>query len=241
MSPFGSWELTVFLETSTLVHFERDIVDMWTGCFFTAEGDMKHVLETVPEVFDRRSPMVTFLPLRILRILRGLEQMAGPLHASRRSSRSDVLTSGGGPQDLCGGRLQTFLWEHHKDSGERLVRVWTPPGWEAGQAVKALWLNDGQNLFRDEDHWVFVADAFGGACWGVAGTVAHLIAAKSIPSIVVLGIDHTGRMRTQDYLSAPPTGWDAPWGKGMRGDMWDAPGGGIMSRTLCRSDFGFHH
>lgn len=122
--------------------------------------------------------------------------------------------------DLCGGRLQTFLWEHHKDSGERLVRVWTPPGWEAGQAVKALWLNDGQNLFRDED-------AFGGACWGVAGTVAHLIAAKSIPPIVVLGIDHTGRMRTHDYLSAPPTGWDAPWGKGMRGDMWDAPGGGV--------------
>lgn len=24
----------------------------------------------------------------------------------------------------------------------------------------------------------------------------------------------------------PPTGWDAPWGQGMRGDMWDAPGGG---------------
>ena len=38
-------------------------------------------------------------------------------------------------EDLCGGRLQTFLWEHHKDLGERLVRVWTPPGWEAGQAA----------------------------------------------------------------------------------------------------------
>ena len=122
--------------------------------------------------------------------------------------------------DLCGGRLQTFLWEHHDASGERLVRVWTPPGWEPGRTVKALWLNDGQNLFRDED-------AFGGACWGVAGTVAHLIAAKSIPPIVVIGIDHTGRMRTWDYLSAPPTGWDAPWGQGMRGDMWDAPGGGV--------------
>ena len=44
--------------------------------------------------------------------------------------------------------------------------------------------------------------------------------------MIIFGIDHRGRMRTYDYLSAPPTGWDAPWGQGMRGDMWDAPGGG---------------
>ena len=37
------------------------------------------------------------LPLWILHIWRGLEQMAGPLYASRRSSRSDVLTGIGGP------------------------------------------------------------------------------------------------------------------------------------------------
>eukprot|EP00435_Cladocopium_sp_Y103_P020114 s3957_g4.t2 len=216
MSPFGSWELTVFLETSTLVHFERDIVDMWTGCFFTAEGDMKHVLETVPEVFDRRSPMVTFLPLRILRILRGLEQMAGPLHASRRSSRSDVLTSGGGPQDLCGGRLQTFLWEHHKDSGERLVRVWTPPGWEAGQAVKALWLNDGQNLFRDEDHWVFVA-------------VLRCLWRRMLGCGGDSGTFDCCKEHSIDCCSGDRPHWE------------DEENIGIMSRTLCRSDFGFHH
>ena len=58
---------------------------------------------------------------------------------------------------------------------------------------------------------------------------------QSRPRIVVLGIDHTGRMRTYDYLSAPPTGWDAPWGKGMRGDMWDAPGGGT-SAVGCDED-----
>ena len=48
----------------------------------------------------------------------------------------------------------------------------------------------------------------------------------------------TGRLddgRTHDYLSAPPTGWDAPWGKGMRGDMWDAPGGGT-SAAGCDED-----
>lgn len=38
--------------------------------------------------------------------------------------------------------------------------------------------------------------------------------------------------RTWDYLSAPPTGWDAPWGQGMRGDMWDAPGGGRVDIFL---------
>ncbi|CAE7824016.1 ybbA [Symbiodinium sp. CCMP2592] len=117
--------------------------------------------------------------------------------------------------ELCGGRLYHFSW-----LGDRLVRVWTPPGWSKGKVAKALWLNDGQNLFRDEE-------AFGGASWGAAGTVAHLISCGAIPEILVLGIDHSGRMRTFDYLSAPPTGWDAPWGKGMRGDMWDAPGGGV--------------
>ena len=117
--------------------------------------------------------------------------------------------------ELCGGRLYHFSW-----LGDRLVRVWTPPGWSKGKVPKALWLNDGQNLFRDEE-------AFGGASWGAAGTVAHLISCGAIPEILVLGIDHSGRMRTFDYLSVPPTGWDAPWGQGMRGDMWDAPGGGV--------------
>ncbi|CAK9019560.1 unnamed protein product [Durusdinium trenchii] len=129
--------------------------------------------------------------------------------------------------DLCGGRLQTFCWET-PETGERLVRVWTPPGWTRGAMPLALWLNDGQNLFRDED-------AFGGASWGAAGTVAHLIAAQRIPPILLLGIDHRGPMRTFDYLSVPPTGWDAPWGQGMRGDMWDAPGGGVetyMERVI---------
>jgi len=41
-------------------------------------------------------------------------------------------------EDLCGGRLQTFLWEHHDASGERLVRVWTPPGWEPGRTAAGL-------------------------------------------------------------------------------------------------------
>ena len=43
--------------------------------------------------------------------------------------------------------------------------------------------------------------------------------------------------RTYDYLSAPPTGWDAPWGQGMRGDMWDAPGGGGGHRDTQQSSF----
>ncbi|CAJ1337205.1 unnamed protein product [Effrenium voratum] len=115
--------------------------------------------------------------------------------------------------DLCGGRLFVFDWE-------RKIRVWTPGQSSSMGVQRALWLNDGQNLFRDED-------SFGGASWGVAGTAAHLIGCGAIPEIIIVGIDHTGRNRTYDYLSSPPTGWDAPWGDGMRGDMWDAPGGGV--------------
>ncbi|CAE8599584.1 unnamed protein product, partial [Polarella glacialis] len=50
--------------------------------------------------------------------------------------------------ELSGGRLHLFRWE-----GDRLLRVWTPPGFEAlppDAPRRTLWLNDGQNLFRDE-------------------------------------------------------------------------------------------
>eukprot|EP00931_Biecheleriopsis_adriatica_P106264 TRINITY_DN80748_c0_g1_i1.p1 TRINITY_DN80748_c0_g1~~TRINITY_DN80748_c0_g1_i1.p1 ORF type:complete len:414 (+),score=80.38 TRINITY_DN80748_c0_g1_i1:37-1242(+) len=117
--------------------------------------------------------------------------------------------------EFCGGQLYRFRLE-----GERLVRVWTPPGWTLGSACMALWLNDGQNLFGD------IKDSFGGD-WGVAGTVAHLMGAGAIQPVVVIGIDHAGTQRSFDYLPVPPTGWDAPWGKGMRGDMALAPGGGV--------------
>lgn len=117
--------------------------------------------------------------------------------------------------ELCGGQLCCFRLE-----ADRMIRVWTPPGFVRGEVMRSLWLNDGQNLFRDED-------AFGGASWGAAGTVASLISSGAIPPMVVVGIDHAGKLRTLDYLPVPPTGWDAPWGQGMRGDMWDAPGGGL--------------
>eukprot|EP00928_Gymnodinium_smaydae_P063023 TRINITY_DN46727_c0_g1_i1.p1 TRINITY_DN46727_c0_g1~~TRINITY_DN46727_c0_g1_i1.p1 ORF type:complete len:417 (+),score=58.86 TRINITY_DN46727_c0_g1_i1:33-1253(+) len=122
--------------------------------------------------------------------------------------------------ELCGGFLHKFRLED-----ERLVRVWTPPGWTRdGRTSSALWLNDGQNLFRDED-------AFGGASWKAADTVSQLISTGSIPPIVVVGVDHAGANRSLEFLPVPPTGWDAPWGSGMRGDMTDAPGGGVEQYT----------
>jgi predicted alpha/beta superfamily hydrolase len=77
----------------------------------------------------------------------------------------------------------------------RRVTVWFPPGYRArGRTLyRALYLNDGQNLF-DPRH------AFAGVTWGVAETASWLIRRREIPPIVVVGIDHGGLRRAREYL-----------------------------------------
>jgi len=114
-------------------------------------------------------------------------------------------------EPLCGGELFTLRWE-----SDRMVRAWMPPGHDPSkEALPCLWLNDGQNVFRDEEV------AFGGVSWGAADTVAHLMAAGSIPRLAVVAVDHAGARRPYDYLPEPPGAWG-----GMRREMGDAPGGG---------------
>lgn len=80
----------------------------------------------------------------------------------------------------------------------RMIRVLVPPGYDAPEnaAVKypVLYLLDGQNLFD--------------AClsnvshqeWGVDETVYRLINEKTIPAMIVVGIDHAGKDRAHEYL-----------------------------------------
>lgn len=116
-------------------------------------------------------------------------------------------------EDLCGGRLFTFRWE-----GDRMVRAWMPHGHDPGkEALPCLWMQDGQNVFRDEV-------AFGGVSWGAAGTVAHLADTGCIPRMAVIAVDHAGMRRSFDYLPVPPGDWG-----GMRQDMASALGGNLQA------------
>jgi enterochelin esterase-like enzyme len=87
----------------------------------------------------------------------------------------------------------------------RTVRVWTPPNLRRGTRCDVLYLNDGQNLFGDGD-----PDSGGGG-WRVDEAAARLIAAGTIPPLIVVGIDNAGdRARGIDYLPVPDPFQDHP-------------------------------
>jgi predicted alpha/beta superfamily hydrolase len=59
--------------------------------------------------------------------------------------------------------------------------------------VPVLYLNDGQNLFDP-------SRAFAGKTWRVAETVNRLVHEGTIPSLMVVGIDHGEARRAREYL-----------------------------------------
>lgn len=80
----------------------------------------------------------------------------------------------------------------------RLLRVWTPAGYDATDNAQrhypVMYLNDGQNLFDP-------ATAFGGVHWQVGETATRLIEEGSIPPMIIVGIDHAGRDRAREFLA----------------------------------------
>lgn len=79
--------------------------------------------------------------------------------------------------------------------------VRSPAGFRAAAAppggYPVLYLCDGQNLFDDKL-------SFSGTSWRAAETAAKLIAAGQVPPFVIVGIDHSGTMRSYDYLPYDP-------------------------------------
>jgi predicted alpha/beta superfamily hydrolase len=81
----------------------------------------------------------------------------------------------------------------------RTLRVLLPPGYDAPEnrerRYPVLYLNDGQNLFDA------ATSTFTGREWRVDETVHALNAARRIPPLIVVGIDHAGRReRFHEYF-----------------------------------------
>jgi predicted alpha/beta superfamily hydrolase len=78
---------------------------------------------------------------------------------------------------------------------DRHVRVFLPPGYEAGADMRypVLYLHDGQNLFDPE------AAFKKGEHWRVGETATALIEAAQIPPLIIVGIDNTGPQRLHEY------------------------------------------
>ncbi len=81
---------------------------------------------------------------------------------------------------------------------QRMIRVLLPPGYDAPENATrrypVLYLLDGQALFdaclSDVSHRE----------WGVDETVDRLVEAKSIPPLIVVGVDNGGAERMREYL-----------------------------------------
>jgi predicted alpha/beta superfamily hydrolase len=112
--------------------------------------------------------------------------------------KSDVATipvairASGATGDL---RLHEFRSRIFRNT--RFLRVWLPPGYDdaknTGRHYPVLYLNDGQNLFE-------AATAFGGVEWRVDEAADLLIRQGTVPPMIVVGIDNTGKNRLREYM-----------------------------------------
>lgn len=75
----------------------------------------------------------------------------------------------------------------------RRLTVWLPRSPRPAERFAVLYLNDGQNLFDP-------ARAFAGNTWRVAETARRLVRTGRIPPILIVGIDHGGVRRGQEFL-----------------------------------------
>jgi enterochelin esterase-like enzyme len=107
-------------------------------------------------------------------------------------SLSTVIRADGATGDL---RLHQFRSRVFKNS--RFLRVWLPPGYDdadnAGRRYPVFYLNDGQNLFES-------STAFGGVEWQVDETADRLIREGSVPPLIIVGMDNTGKDRVREYM-----------------------------------------
>jgi enterochelin esterase-like enzyme len=105
---------------------------------------------------------------------------------------SAAIRAGGATGDL---RLHEFRSRVFKNT--RFLRVWLPAGYDdgenAGRHYPVLYLNDGQNLFE-------TSTAFAGVEWQVDEAAERLIREGTIPPLIVVGIDNTGKERIREYM-----------------------------------------
>jgi predicted alpha/beta superfamily hydrolase len=97
-------------------------------------------------------------------------------------------------------RLETFTSRVFGNT--RTLRVLVPPSYDAPafrtRVFPVLYLNDGQNLFDPS------TSTFSNLEWRVDETVRDLVAARRIPELIVVGIDHAGRNeRFHEYFPYP--------------------------------------
>ena len=98
-------------------------------------------------------------------------------------------------------------------ANERRVTVYLPPGYEEkpDRRYPVLYMQDGQNLFDR-------TRSFAGEAWRLGAAADAAIGARSMRPIVIVGVDHAGSDRMQEYTPVR----DASKDGGGRGDDYGA-------------------
>lgn len=92
------------------------------------------------------------------------------------------------------GTLRTIPGWKSRFLAPRQITIYTPPGYEQSDGrYPVLYLHDGQNLF--EAHRAFVP----GEIWHVKSTADTMIRAGEIEPLIIVGIDHAGAQRIDEY------------------------------------------
>jgi predicted alpha/beta superfamily hydrolase len=75
------------------------------------------------------------------------------------------------------------------------VTVWLPPGYarETGRRYPVVYMHDGQNLFLKERSGY-------NKIWAADKAALRLIAAEKVPPFIIVGVDHPGKERYQQYF-----------------------------------------
>jgi enterochelin esterase-like enzyme len=111
---------------------------------------------------------------------------------NQAETASAAIRAGGATGDL---RLHEFRSRIFRNT--RFLRVWLPPGYDdaqnAGRHYPVLYLNDGQNLFE-------TSTAFAGIEWQVDETADRLIREGTVPPMIIVGMDNTGKDRIREYM-----------------------------------------
>lgn len=95
------------------------------------------------------------------------------------------------------GELRLHEFQSRIFRNIRMLRVWVPPGYNAGENQSrhypVFYLNDGQNLFDP-------ATAYIGVDWQVDEAADRLIRDGKIPPLIIVGIDNAQKERPREYL-----------------------------------------
>lgn len=96
------------------------------------------------------------------------------------------------------GTVRTITLQGKVFPGERTLRIWLPPGYDASgqQRYPVLYVLDGQNAFD-------TCTGYQGNEWTLDEVATRLITSKAIPPIVIVAIDNAGARRANEYLPYP--------------------------------------